>query len=86
MAKNARVIHKAPETYASCSLTALMSNIPTPENHLKRIQNLLTVLPKEIEAYRKLTKSGPGPVAQLLADFTTNPLIKSLLDAPQTLL
>jgi len=61
-----------------------MSNFPTPEDLLKRIKNLLIAVPQEIETYRKLPKAGPGPVKQILLDFTTNPTIKSLIGAPLT--
>ena len=59
-----------------------MSNIPTPENLLKHIENLLIALPQEIEAYSKLPKASPRPVKQLLAKFSNNPRIASLTTAP----
>ena len=60
-----------------------MSKVPTPEGLLKRIKSFLNAIPKEIETFRKLPKTSPEPVKQLLAKFTTNPTIKPLLDAPQ---
>jgi hypothetical protein len=62
----------------------VMSKIPTPEELLKRIKSLLTALPKEIETYCKLPKTSPGPVRLLLTEFTTNPRIKTLTEAPQS--
>ena len=53
-----------------------------PENLLKPIENLLIALPQEIEAYSKLPKASPGPVKQLLAKFSNNPLIALLTTAP----
>ena len=61
-----------------------MSKIPTPEELLKHIKSLLTALPKEIEAYCKLPKTSPGLVKLLLTKFTTNPHIKTLIEAPQS--
>ena len=60
-----------------------MSKVPTPEDLFKRIKSLLNVIPKEIEAYHKFPKTSPELVKQLLIEFTTNPLIKSLLNAPE---
>jgi hypothetical protein len=65
-----------------CSHTTTMSNIPMPENLLKCIGNLLIALPQEIEAYSKLPKASLGPVKQLLANFSNNPLIALLTAAP----
>jgi hypothetical protein len=61
-----------------------MSKIPMPKELLKRIKSLLTVLPKEIKTYCKLPKTSPGPVRLLLTEFTTNPRIKTLTEAPQS--
>jgi hypothetical protein len=60
-----------------------MSKVPMPEDLFKHIKSLLNVIPKEIEAYHKYSKTSPELVKQLLMEFTTNPLIKSLLDAPE---
>ena len=59
-----------------------MSNIPTPEVLLTCIQNLLAVIPQEIDNYSKLPKAGPGPVKHLLLNFTNNHIIKSFISAP----
>jgi len=61
-----------------------MSKVPMPDELLKWIKSLLTVLPKEIETYHKLPKASPESVKQLLAEFTMNSIIKPLLDAPQS--
>lgn len=54
-------------------------------SRLERIKCLLTALPKGIEAHCKLPKTSLEPVKHLLAEFTTNSLIKPLIDAPQSL-
>jgi hypothetical protein len=58
-----------------------MSKDPTPEDLFKRIKSLLNVIPKEIEAYRNFPKASPELVKQLLIEFTSNPLIKTLLNS-----
>ena len=54
-----------------------------PEDLLKRIKNHLNVIPKEIKTLYKLYKTSLEPVKHLLTEFTTNSIIKPLLDAPQ---
>jgi hypothetical protein len=36
------------------------------------------------QTYQKLPKAGPGPVKQILLEFTNNNIIKSLSSAPHT--
>jgi hypothetical protein len=61
-----------------------MSNFPMPEDLLNHIKNLLIAVPQKIETYQKLPKAGPGPVKQILLEFTNNPIIKSLSGTPST--
>jgi hypothetical protein len=61
-----------------------MSKIPMPEELLKRIKNTLTMLHKEIKAYRSHPKTSLEPVQLLLTNFTSNPIIKTLTKTPQS--
>ena len=71
-------------TLASCSHTTIMSKVPMPEDLFKHIKSLLNMIPKEIKAYCKYSKTSPELIKQLLIKFTTNSIIKSLLNAPES--
>jgi len=61
-----------------------MSKVPTPKNLFKHIKSLLNMISKEIEAYCKYPKTSSELIKQLLINFTTNPIIKSLLNASES--